>query len=405
MTRTKKAARRGGGPSKAAAPAPQPTAGPIDPASLLEKAHILLGQSNFELAVKFLDRILELEPTNLEARELAGVAELEGGDDEQGRAHLLQLLPPHVPEPPSHPSPYLYLAQTAQDPQEALGYYSTATAMLEQRIAEKNRKGKGKQETGDLEGREEGEEEEDEEVRMAVTALVAMIEIWMSDLCFEESAEQNCDSLISRALSISPRDAEVRLALASIRMSQSRFEEAKAVVVSLYEDMEGREPFDPILPALPARLSLSRLLLEHNLHLEALDILSTIREEDSLNVEGAYLEGWALYLRAEYLKENPAALQPQSQSSTRKVEGDDANVNVNVDEEQDEETPMSPEECLSEAMRSLMECAKLYSEQEYIDEGIGSHVAELLDELTKLGIQPALPEDEDEDGDGDVEMA
>ncbi|WVF65499.1 hypothetical protein IAT40_000227 [Kwoniella sp. CBS 6097] len=401
MTRTKKAARRGGGSSKAApAPAPQPSSGPVDPTSLLEKAHILLGQSNFELAIKFLDRVLELEPTNLEARELAGVAELEGGDDEQGRAHLLQLLPPHVAEPPSHPSPYLYLAQTAQDPQEALGYYSTATAMLEQRIAQKDRKGKGKQQQGDVrEGEEAGEEEEDEEVRMAVTALVAMIEIWMSDLCFEDSAEKNCDSLISRALNISPQDPEVKLALASIRMSQSRFEEAKAVVVSLYEDMEGREPFDPILPSLPARLSLSRLLLEHNLHLEALDILSTIREEDSLNVEGAYLEGWALYLRAEYITENPAALQYNSttKSNARTTEAEGG--------EEEEETPMSPEECLSEAMRSLMECAKLYSEQDYIDEGIGGHVAELLEELSKKGVQPALPEDEDEDEDGDVEMA
>ncbi|OCF35611.1 hypothetical protein I317_05245 [Kwoniella heveanensis CBS 569] len=400
MARTKKATRRGGVPSKAA-PASQPSSGSVDPASLLEKAHILLGQSNFELAIKFLDRVLELEPTNLEARELAGVAELEGGDDEQGRAHLLQLLPPHVPEPPSHPSPYLYLAQTAQDPQEALGYYSTATAMLEQRIAVKDRKGKGKQQ-GDAADAGLELEEEDEEVRMAVTALVAMIEIWMSDLCFEESAEKNCDSLISRALSISPRDPEVRLALASIRMSQSRFEEAKAVVVSLYEDMEGREPFDPILPALPARLSLSRLLLEHHLHLEALDILSTIREEDSLNVEGAYLEGWALYLRAEYLRENPAAAVQANPTVKKQLEGKEQAA---AQEDQEEETPMTPEECLSEAMRSLMECAKLYADQDYIDEGIGGHVAELLEELTKMGVEPAVPEEEDEDEDGDVAMA
>ena len=52
----------------------------------VEKAHILLGQSNFELAVKFLDRALETDPGNLEARELLGVAELEEGDPETGRS-------------------------------------------------------------------------------------------------------------------------------------------------------------------------------------------------------------------------------------------------------------------------------------------------------------------------------
>jgi cytochrome c-type biogenesis protein CcmH/NrfG len=54
-------------------------------ADIVDKAHTLLAQSNFELAAQFLDRALELEPTNLEARELLGVAHLEAGDPEVGR--------------------------------------------------------------------------------------------------------------------------------------------------------------------------------------------------------------------------------------------------------------------------------------------------------------------------------
>ncbi|WWC63992.1 uncharacterized protein I303_106598 [Kwoniella dejecticola CBS 10117] len=387
MTRTKKAGRRDGVPKGKTTPAnaANATAGPVSAASLIDKSHTLLAQSNFELAIKFLDRALELEPTNAEARELVGIAELEAGDEDRGREHLLQLFPPHAAEPPSHPSPYLYLAQSASEPQEALGYYSTATAMIEKRIAEQDRKGKGRQAN-------DGEEEEeiDEERQMAVTALVAMIEIWMSDLCMEEAAEKNCDDLIQRALSISSNDPEVKLSLASIRMSQSRFDDAKQVVISLYNDLEGREPFDPILPALPVRLALSRLLLEHNQHLEALDIISTVREEDTLNIEGAYLEGWAFYLRAEAIKENPALLIAVPVSTV--VEGEEP------------EEPMSAEECLSESMRSLIECARLYEDQSYEDEGIGSHVAELLEELEKKGVVPAIHEEE-EDEDGDVEMA
>jgi len=174
--------------------------------------------------------------------------------------NLLQLFPPHKFDPPSEPSPYLYLAQTAEDPNEALGYYSTATAMLEKSIVARKSKGKG---------RKMAPEEDEEERKMAVTALVAMIEIWMSDLwcvplmstnlpdialtdmpSFEEAAPSNCDALIARALTILPDDPEVKLSLASIRMSQSRLDEAKAVVVGLYEEIQGKEPcaFRPSLP-------------------------------------------------------------------------------------------------------------------------------------------------------------
>jgi hypothetical protein len=151
---------------------------------------------------------------------------------------------------------------------------------------------------------------------------------------------------------------------------------------------------DEALPALPARLLLARLLLEHTLHIPALEILTTVREEDSLNVEGAYLEGWAFDLRAEALRENPAEANGEEEGFER----------------------LTADECLSESMRSLLECANLFTEQDYEDEGIGKHVAELLDELKKKGVEPAEPEEEeeegeegdwevDEDGEGDVKMA
>ncbi len=58
----------------------------------------------------------------------------------------------------------------------------------------------------------------------------------------EEAAASNCDSLIARAMSILPNDPEARLSLASIRMSQSRFDEAKALMLEIYEEIEGAEP-------------------------------------------------------------------------------------------------------------------------------------------------------------------
>jgi hypothetical protein len=104
MTRTKNAARRNGAGRKSDGANGKPRGDGVapTPASLIgesnhptrlwrrgaqsaDKAHTLLAQSNFELAAQFLDRALELEPTNLEARELLGVAHLEAGDPEVGR--------------------------------------------------------------------------------------------------------------------------------------------------------------------------------------------------------------------------------------------------------------------------------------------------------------------------------
>lgn len=174
---------------------------------------------------------------------------------------------------------------------------------------------------------------------------------------------------------------------------------------------------DPSLPSLPARLNLARQLLEHSLHLEALDTITTAREEDELNVEAAYLEGWAWFLRAEAILENPSlqvAVPPKGDARPARGEVEADMEGDNKEDEEDESGPenMSADECFAESMRALVETAKLYSEQEYPDEGIGAHTAELLEGLEKRGVKPAILDEADADGeDGgwedveDVEMA
>jgi hypothetical protein len=150
-----------------------------------------------------------------------------------------------------------------------------------------------------------------------------------------------------------------------------------------------------MLPGLPARLQFARLLLEHQLHMEALDVLSTVREEDSLEVEGAYLEGWAWHLRAQALLEDPSILDKEAAAALAEAESPE-----------DVEAPLSADECFSESLRCLLECAKLFAEQDYPDEGIGGHLNELLAGLKERGVQPAVQEEVDEDDEGgDVEMA
>jgi len=49
-------------------------------ASLIEKAQSLIVQCDYELALRFIRRVIEQEPKNAEAKEMLGVALLETGE-------------------------------------------------------------------------------------------------------------------------------------------------------------------------------------------------------------------------------------------------------------------------------------------------------------------------------------
>jgi hypothetical protein len=166
-------------------------------------------------------------------------------------------------------------------------------------------------------------------------------------LCsFEEEAPAQCNALISRALALSPHDADALLTLASIRMSESRPTEAREIVVEVAnrvariaahleakEDTEATAPVDDErdleLPPIQTRGLLARLLLEHEEYVLALRMVETIRGEDDEDVEGCYLEGWGWYCRGKALEEAGK-------------EKDEAGVTM--------------EECYVEALSALLEC-------------------------------------------------
>lgn len=53
--------------------------------ALLEKAQSLIGQSDYDLGQLFVNRILERDPRNVEAKELLGVTQLETDDVDSAR--------------------------------------------------------------------------------------------------------------------------------------------------------------------------------------------------------------------------------------------------------------------------------------------------------------------------------
>lgn len=66
-------------------PASSPQVPPSIPA-LLQKAQSLIVQCDYELAQRFITRVLEQQPSHAEAKEMLGVAQLELGEIEAARA-------------------------------------------------------------------------------------------------------------------------------------------------------------------------------------------------------------------------------------------------------------------------------------------------------------------------------
>ncbi|KAF8825118.1 hypothetical protein F5879DRAFT_945008 [Lentinula edodes] len=380
-TKTKKQAASKPTIPSSAQPAP---ATPSIP-SLLEKAQSLIVQCDYELAARFIQRILDQQPSNAEAKEMLGVVQLEMGDIDAAKQTFSSLLPPNsaAPSPPP-PSAHLYLAQISDDePKVALQHYQSAVELLYVQL-------KGKERAG-----QNGTSDDEIELKSnIVRALIGQVEIWMDpsyDLCFEPQAEKTCEDLLETALKVDPDNSEALQSLASVRMSQQRPEDAKACLEKAWISWKDLDLDDPKVPPIPARLGLVRLFLELSIYSPALLVLHGVMTADDEEVEAWYLEGWCYFLMAEQAKENGGTL-------------DD----------------LSWEELAQDARDRLETCQLLHIHQEHPDKPLLEHTQELIANLEGMGIKPSPPgEGEDEaddgewvdddadsdDGDEDVEMS
>ncbi|KAG6812957.1 hypothetical protein H0H92_015076 [Tricholoma furcatifolium] len=356
--------------SKATNPPVQHANAPSVPA-LLEKARSLLSEFDYELAVRFVRRILEQDPTNAEAKEILGVSLLEMGEIDAAKEAFLSLLPPNpsAPNPPP-PSVHLYLAQLNDgDPRLALQHFQAAIDILSAQL-------KGKERATD----ETSKNDEIELRNSIVRAFIGQVEVWMDpsyDLCFEPDADKTCENLLSQALQVYPDNPEALQTLASVRMSQQRPDDAKECLEKAWMAWKDLDLDDPRLPPIPTRLALVRLFLELSLYTPALLVLHGIMSSDDQEVEAWYLEGWCFFLMSEQAKENGGTL-------------DD----------------LTWQELAKDARDCLETCKVLHTNQEHPDTPLLEHTNELIAKLEALGVAPSPVDAEDgegEDGWEDVE--
>ncbi|KAL8937874.1 MAG: hypothetical protein Q9216_004200 [Gyalolechia sp. 2 TL-2023] len=213
-------------------------------------------------------------------------------------------------------------------------------------------------------------------------ALCGVVEIYMTDLSWETDAESRCESFITEAMLVAPDSPEALQTLANVRISQTRLEEARKALsdsIDLWKDLPAG---DEVVPEFPARISLSRLLMEVEMEDEALEVLERLIEEDDTSVEAWYLGGWCMYLIAEKKMKN--SLAPAANGS-RSVEEDPTS----------RATLFSSRDWLANSLR-------LYQMEDYEDERLRDHARELVKNLNS-DLGDYEEEDEEDGGDDDWE--
>ncbi|KAI0966947.1 TPR domain-containing protein [Xylaria arbuscula] len=344
---------------------------PVSPQVLVKAAEFQLQEGNVQDAATLAEKALEGSSPGsddaLSALNFLGQINLELGDFETARAYLLRAVA--IDEDGAKdesvgggPEKFLSLAQLSEEGgHDSVGWFEKGAAALKTQIQVlENKKGQDDERAILL----------DELRKKLAMTLCSVAEVFMTDLSWEEDAEQRCESLTTEATMVAPDFAETWQTLANVRISQSRFDDAKAALTRSLELWKDLSPEDPSVPDFPSRVGLSRLLMEVEMEQEAIEVLERLVGEDDQSVEVWYLGGWGLYVMGEKQKETKAEEDWKASWISSRV--------------------------------WLNQCLHLYKLQEYEDDRLGEHAQELLSAIGKeLGEAPAGKEDDvDDDDDG-----
>lgn len=188
-----------------------------------------------------------------------------------------------------------------------------------------------------------------------------------------DGAEQQCEKYVTNALLADGDSPEALQTLASMRLSQSRMEDAKTTLTNSMSVWKGQTPGSSNFPSYTSRLSLVRLLLECEMMDEASEVLQQLEQEDDQVVDLWFLLGWTYFLQGERSGE--------TQNEKRR-------------------------ELWEDARDCLHKCELLYKRFDWDDDNLKEHASDLLANINAAGISIEHKEagrDTLQEGDEDVD--
>jgi len=254
---------------------------------LLEKAEELAETYNPELAQKFYERGLQVDPTHTALMDSYAQFLLDLDDFERAKELLLKSI---ELSPEDNWIKYMNLGQLLQG-SEAFRCYNKGIELMFNRRS-KIQSGEILEREGELEGL----------AKEIASALCSQAELFMTDACFEENAESECEGLLNKALEVDPSNAETLQTMANFRLCQQKNDEALQLLNRSYDLWKDADDLDR--PSMELCHNTAKMFLELEQDRIAADIWESLLDVDDNIAEIHYYLGLAYrYISTEAAKE------------------------------------------------------------------------------------------------------
>lgn len=263
---------------------------------LISKANEALNKLQPDLACKFYQKALEMEPQNTNLMDALADVSIQIGQSNEALTLLKQstLLAPN-----ENPYKWMFLAQL-QSGIDAIESYNRGISLLSVLTSDP--------EINDAEEKLEFYK------KQISKAYCSIAELYLTDLCYEEGAENKCEEAIAKALEVTASSLDAQQAMASLRFSQNRSIEAcnimeivfrkvkesidKVNARTVIEEINPDTEDDEDVPEPEFCIATSKLLIEcaavnSKFADYAMTLISDLLQHDDENVELWYMMGVA----------------------------------------------------------------------------------------------------------------
>ncbi|KAH6938623.1 hypothetical protein HPB50_011203 [Hyalomma asiaticum] len=297
---------------------------------LLSQMESCVNELQYDQARELGESALRVEPNNLKVLDAFSSLLLEMGDSTKA----LELLQRMVQlEPDGGYRKYLSLGQLT-DSKESLSHYAKGVEILCKLLQEQHGLAAGSEERSGADLN-----------RALSSAYCAMAEIYMTDCCDEEDAEQQCSEFVQKSIQADPSNPEAFQVQANFLLVKQEHEAAKEAMqrsldlwlpqherLLLGEDAGNNDPVEVCPLSYSSRVNGAKVLIELEMFDEANTVLDGLVEEDDGVVDVWYLLGWLNYLRGGEYRGNARYYLNQAREVAHKVQFDDADELAHIEE-------------------------------------------------------------------------
>lgn len=263
-----------------------------------------MDQYELEKAFQYAKKALDLGPKNLHALDTMASIQMEMGNVESAKNLYEKLI---LLSPDEGFSKYMCLAQLSSGI-EAVKFYKKGVELM---LIEFNKQSDKSNQPSTSKQDEEDEQDSNCVNKLDIsTAFCSIAELYLTDLCMEEDAENLCKFYLDKSIEYDPKNPETLQLLASYWLSKDDIDQAKRFIIESVENWLPKyteacesgplvDPSQAITLSYDSRINTARILTEVEEFDKAVTVLEQLVEEDDEVIYIWYMLGWVNYCKGE----------------------------------------------------------------------------------------------------------